>query len=309
MRQMFVLVFVVLVLGGSLSAQSYGVSTSDATVRISSFPPLPPQFDLSSVPQQARQQLLPLYQQEYALLQELSSVKWQALRDTLGGLTNFADAYGSPTAAARVVEESAARSGQYGARSGGNFSDPHEPAEMYESVNRAMQLLVQIDRVDKEISSVQKANGIGATLRTPWASLFQGTGRLTPAEVYKLLAPAAKDAAKPVAGIGAGTDSSAQCGKVLDDAAAVLADKDKNAANIIANAQQHLAEILASPYISAAAKAEAQRDTAIIVQATKRDTAGIHAGVARDTEGLAKSSGCSDQDLLKARSLKASPIQ
>jgi hypothetical protein len=177
------------------SSSGFEVSTSDGTARPS---PPPPQFNLNSVPVEARRQLLPLYQQEYSLLQELSGVRWQALSDTLGGLASIgAHVTASPTAPANIVEESAARAGQYDARYPGVNAalDAQEPAEMYASVKRAMQLLLQIDQIDKQISRVQQAYGIGAASRPPWASLFPASNQLTPAEVYKLLAPAAKQAA------------------------------------------------------------------------------------------------------------------
>jgi len=179
---------------------AFDIHTTDSTAR----PSLPqPQFDLNAVPSEARQQLLPLYQQEYARLQELSVVKWQAVGDTVGGLAKMGPALvARPVGPPGLAEASAASAGQYGARYGGVNAalDAQTPAEMYASVNRAMQLLLQIDQIDKEISQVQKAYGLNDALRPPWASLFPSSKQLTPTEVYELLLPAAKQAAQAVQG-------------------------------------------------------------------------------------------------------------
>lgn len=199
-----ILVTALLAFGASLPAQSqqtFGVNTSDGTVRVPSLPPQPPQFDLNSLPLVARQRRLTLYQREFALLQELSGVKWQALGEALGGLAAVGSTViASPTGATSVAEDSAARSGQYGSQFRGVNAavDAERPAEMYASVNRAMQLLVQIDLIDKQISTVQHDFGIDPALRSPWVALFpSSTKQLTPAEVRKLLEPAAQAAAKP----------------------------------------------------------------------------------------------------------------
>jgi hypothetical protein len=184
--------------------QRYDVNSSKGTLPS---PPQPPQFDLNSVPVGARQQLLPLYKQEYALLQQLSAVKWQALADTLSGLGSIGAALvAQPTAPTNVGEESAARAGQYGAQNRGVNAalDAQEPAEMYSSVDQAMKLLVQIGALEKRISSVQQSYGIDPKVRSPWSALFTGSSQLTPEGVTTLLLPAAKEAAKAVQADGYG---------------------------------------------------------------------------------------------------------
>jgi hypothetical protein len=191
------------------SQTEFGVQRSDGTVNPSA---LPPQvlFDLRSASPPAQQALMPLYQQEWSLLQELNTVKWQALGDTLGGLS----AIGGPMIAigsngSRVANESAARAGTPGykfkaenAALSAQTQVPGTPAsqdvtpvagdrsqsEMYVSVNHAMQLLVQIQSTEEAISGVQKSYGIPPTARTPWSILFPVSKRLSPSEVSQLLA-------------------------------------------------------------------------------------------------------------------------
>jgi hypothetical protein len=173
----------------------YEVKPSNGTI---ASPPPPPNFNLESIPAGARLQLLPLYQQEYRLLQELSVVRWQALGDTLGGLASVAGPALTSTGAADVVRNSAANAGQYGATNKGvnAAADAQTPAEMYQSVDRAMKLLVRIGELDKQISTIQQAYGLDPNVKSPSPWVLFGSRTLTPAEVKKLLEPAAKDAAK-----------------------------------------------------------------------------------------------------------------
>lgn len=168
-------------------------------------PTLRKPLDLDSIPVGAKQRLLPLYKQEYALIKELDGTKWQALFDVLSGLASTAGGSITSNAAAKSVQESAARAGQYGARYHGvePATDPLEtspsgPAEMHPSVNRGMELLIQIDVLEKQISRVQNAFGIDPTARTPWSALFPGPMWLTPDEVTKLLLSGGRNAAKPL---------------------------------------------------------------------------------------------------------------
>jgi hypothetical protein len=172
------------------SAQNpnYQVTPSDGTVQS----PRVEWFDLGSVPEPARSQLLALYRREYALLRELDSVKWEALHDTLGGLFDAIASAEEPHASG-LVEESAARAGQPGANSNGvnGALDAQSPVQMYESVNRAMDLLMQIGVLDKEITAFRKAHHIDAKLMTPWNKLFPKSKMLTPSQATALLTPAA----------------------------------------------------------------------------------------------------------------------
>jgi hypothetical protein len=171
---------------------NYQVTTSNGTAPS----PAPPVWlDLSSLPTAARQQLLPLYQQEYALLQQLNAVKWQALQDTFGGLAAVGAAtVVAPSAASGIEEDSAARAGQYGAKYQGTNAalDAQSPAEMYQSVTHGMDLITRIDMLEKEISRVRKSFSIAPSANTPWDKRFPGPRKLTPEEVKALLTPAAK---------------------------------------------------------------------------------------------------------------------
>jgi hypothetical protein len=180
-------------------------------------PSPPPQFDLNSLPIEAKQQLLPLYNHEYTLLQQLNVVKWQALQDTMKGLATAGAAMAvSPTAASAVAQESAAVAGQAGASFQGTNAalNAQEPAEMYQSVNRAMNLIVRIDGFEKEISRIQKAYNLDPAIRSPWTDLFPSSKQLTPDEVKKLLAPAATEAAKLVSLTCRPAVSACSCGKL-----------------------------------------------------------------------------------------------
>jgi hypothetical protein len=96
-----------------------------------------------------------------------------------------------------VANQSAVRAGTPGYKSQRENAalSAQQPAEMYASVNRAMQLVVQIQNTEDAISRVQKANGILPTARTPWSILFPSAKKLTPAQLTTLLEPAATAAA------------------------------------------------------------------------------------------------------------------
>ena len=179
----------------------YEVARSDAAGGATSLPPQV-MFDLRSASPSAQDALLPLYEREYALLKELSIVRWQALADTLGGLSAIAmSAAGIGSEAARVAEESAAKAGTPGAKFKGDdaVGSSIAPAEMYDSVNQAMSLVNQIQSIEEAISRTQKTHGILPGARTPWSILFGSSKILTPAEVTKLLDPAAKMVSVPPA--------------------------------------------------------------------------------------------------------------
>jgi hypothetical protein len=185
--------------GGGNSTAGFEVKSSVGTLPSPSAATLAAQFDLNTVPAKAREQLLPLYQREYALLEDLNVTKWQALGDVLGGLaTAGAAAFATPTTASRVAEDSAALAEQYKARFRGADAaqSEQEPAEMPESVKHGMKLLNQINDVEAEISIVQKSYGLDPAARSPWSQF--APRRLTPKEVIALLTPAAKEAAKSV---------------------------------------------------------------------------------------------------------------
>jgi len=174
------------------SNPNYEVKTSDAATPSPSVVWL----DLESLSPAARQKLLPLYEQEYGLLQQLDAIKWQALRDTMGGFfTVGAAVVATPPAANRVAEDSAALAGQFGAKSEGTSAPlaAQSPVEMYASVTRAMDLLTQIGSIEKEILSVRKSFSINPSAQTPWDKLFPKSKpkMLTPNEVKNLLTPAA----------------------------------------------------------------------------------------------------------------------
>ena len=65
------------------------------------------------------------------------------------------------------------------------------PAEMYGSVSLAMNLVLQIGEIDKEISSFRKSHHIDPSLKTLWDRLFPKSRILTPDQVTNLLTPAA----------------------------------------------------------------------------------------------------------------------
>jgi len=104
-------------------------------------------FDLRSASPAAQQTLLPLYQREWALEQDLSTVRWAALGDTLRGLAKIGGStIGIGGAGSRVVDESAAVAGTPGSKFKGENAalSAKQPADMYESVNKAMYLVNQI---------------------------------------------------------------------------------------------------------------------------------------------------------------------
>jgi len=167
---------------------NYEVTTSDATVPSPSVNWL----DVGSIQEPARSQLLALYSQEFALIQQLNAVRWVALHDTLGGLLQAGFAVNNSQAGS-VVEESAARAGHNGATYKGvnPALDAQTPVEMYESVNRAMSLVRQIVALEKEILGFKKSHHIDLSLQTPWNKLFPKSKTLTPDQVVGLLTPAA----------------------------------------------------------------------------------------------------------------------
>jgi hypothetical protein len=189
--------FVVFFLTFTASAQTqYQLNKSDSTIVPSS---LPPQvlFDIRSASPAAQQALLPLYEQEWKLEQQLNEVKWQSLADTLGGLS-MAVAGAFDNAGRLAANNLAAEAGVPGYRFKGEnaATSAQEPAEMPRSVIAGMNLVNQIQTTEEAISRTQKRFGIPATARTPWSILFPDNSKaLSPDEVVKMLAPAAHPSA------------------------------------------------------------------------------------------------------------------
>jgi hypothetical protein len=174
------------------SQSQYRVDRSDSTVAPSS---LPPQvlFDLRAQSPAAQQALLPLYQREWGLEQQLNAVKWQALADNLMGLAVAVGGLTDGSAGARAANNAAARAGTPGTTFKGEnaATSAQQTAGTPESVNTAMYLVNQIGATEDAISRTQNIYGISPTARTPWSILFPPSKKLTPAEVTKLLEPAA----------------------------------------------------------------------------------------------------------------------
>jgi hypothetical protein len=190
--------FVMLAVMTANSQTPYQVQKSDGTVVPSS---LPPQvlFDLRAQSPAAQQALLPLYQREWGLEQQLNAVKWQALADTLAGLSMAVGGLTDGSAGALAANNAAARAGTPGVNFKGEnaATNAQQPAETPESVTTAMYLVNQIGATEDAISRTQKAYGISPTARTPWTILFPSSSKtLTPAEVTKLLETAAKASAQ-----------------------------------------------------------------------------------------------------------------
>lgn len=162
-----------------------------------------PKFDwlyAKSIPPEARQQLLPLYLRQDALLNELNSVKWQAAQDTAGGLYSAAAGIARAAngkASATLVEESAARARQTDAEFRGTnaalAAQRGVPAEMFPSVRRAGDIIIEVHDLDKRIASLQRQYSI-ETIRPATVRPQE----LTTEAVIKMLTPAAQEAAKPV---------------------------------------------------------------------------------------------------------------
>lgn len=183
---------------GATPQTQYEVRQSDGTLAPSSLP-REVLFDLRAASSSAQQALLPLYQQEWELEQQLSTVKWQALSDTLMGLAAIgASTIGAGSTGTGLANDAAAIAGVPGVRFKGTNAalSAIKPADMYESVSKAMYLVNQIQATNDAISRTQRAYGLPATARTPWSMLFPSSKTLTPVEVNKLLEPAAKAVAK-----------------------------------------------------------------------------------------------------------------
>jgi len=223
-------------LAAQQSTGDYQVNRSAPTATAT----LPTQYDLSSLPEAPRERLLPLYRQEYGLLQQLREIGLQALSDVLMGI---ASSVGSATKSAaksvNVTEESAASAGQYGARSGGvsAVGDAKRPRDDYESISRARDLLIRIDSLERQISAVNLLYGINPSTRSPWLQSIRG--ELTPAEVQGILQQAVVNSAKPVGAqqLGAPTCRSGNairaCGRTYDACAHSCGDPHPDPGNIV----------------------------------------------------------------------------
>lgn len=148
-----------------------------------------------AIPAAARAKLLPLYQEQQALLRELNYVKWRAATDTIGGLAGALAGLAIGNAAKSVTDNAAARARQPGAKFRGE--DPvlsaSEPLDEIPSVARAAELLRRVDQVDRQIAQVRRQYNVTtigpATLRPR---------ELSRSELDKMLAQIAVSAALPV---------------------------------------------------------------------------------------------------------------
>jgi hypothetical protein len=117
-----------------------------------------------SISPEARAQLLPLYQRELALLNELNFNKWRFLAEhsqQLGAALAGAAASALP-AAATLVEESAARAGQRGAAIRGEnaaLAAQDLPDEV-PSATRGRAIILELDRTRKQIGAIRMKFGI-----------------------------------------------------------------------------------------------------------------------------------------------------
>ena len=181
-----------------LSAQSLPSETTIGP------PPRSAEFDwlyAKSISPEARQKLLPLYQQEHDLLQELNRLKWPLAQETAAGLfsggAGTVRAVNSP-AGVTAVEESAARAGQYGAEyRGANAAlTAQKPSklETLPGVARVREIILEVAKIDEQIAATRRQYSI----ETMGPAAPQGSKQLSPEEVKKLLALAAQQAAKPV---------------------------------------------------------------------------------------------------------------
>jgi hypothetical protein len=174
----------------SLSAQS---SPSSQPTIGSTWDPkstLLPRYDwlyANSIAPAARYQLLPLYQKADELFQELSAIEGPVAYDTLSGFL-----FAPSNAAQRTVQESAGTIQPYNAAL--SAQQPNETANQ----NRAEQILKELDSIGQQIYDIRKTYHI-ETIGPARSALAQRPKNLTPDEVKQLLAPALKEAAKPVA--------------------------------------------------------------------------------------------------------------
>jgi hypothetical protein len=153
-----------------------------------------------SVPVEAREQLLPLYEKRAARLRELDYLKWKAAEETAQGFfragTRVVRAVNSsPTKA--IVEEAAARAGQPGARYRGTnaalSAQRGVNGSMLPSVSLAADKVLEVHDLERQIGLIRqhyRIETIGPATPRP--------AELSRAEISRIMSDAARLAAEPV---------------------------------------------------------------------------------------------------------------